>query len=259
MTTAVQKAPRISQDEAARIAADLYGLDVLATPLPSERDQNFLLRSSKSALQSGDPSSQDQYVLKLANSEEALEMLELQNELIRFLTDRKLDLEFPGIIPTSSGDDIATIKGADGREHFVRLLTRLDGVCFSKAEPHGRKLLSSLGRALAQVDAALTEFVHPAAHREFYWDLRNAAVARELIGLLPESRRPLVQRFFSEWEKIDWSRLRFSVVHNDANDYNILVNQPPEQRVNRNSGLRRRGPYSDCLRSGNCVSVCHAR
>jgi 4-aminobutyrate aminotransferase-like enzyme len=95
----------------------------------------------------------------------------------------------------------------------------------AKAEAHDRKLLASLGRALAQMDAALSKFDHPAAHRSFYWDLRQAAMARELIGLLPDSRRPLVERFFREWEKIDWGRLRFSVIHNDANDYNILVNE----------------------------------
>jgi len=41
-------------------------------------------------------------------------------------------------------------------------------------------LLALATSALAQIDAALTEFSHPAAHRSFYWDLRNAALAREL-------------------------------------------------------------------------------
>src|SRR5436309_9059744 len=108
---------------------------------------------------------------------------------------------------------------------FVRLLTWLDGVCFAETKHHDRKLLSSLGRGLAQMDAALAEFSHPAAHRSFYWDLRNANVARDLIGLLPPDRRALVERFFSEWEEIDWNSLRFSVIHNDANDYNVLVDE----------------------------------
>lgn len=242
MTTAVQKAPRITTDDAVRIAADLYGLNVTAAPLPSERDQNFLLRVDDSLsspptltpstcpLPKGQETCNDQFVLKVANSAEALEFLELQNQLIRFLAAGKIELEFPRIVQTTTGEDIATIKDENGREHFVRLLTWLDGICFATAEAHGRKLLASLGRVLAQVDAALAEFSHPAAHRSFYWDLRNAAMARELTGLLPDSRRPLVERIFTEWETIDWSRLRFSVIHNDANDYNILVNEP-ERRV----------------------------
>src|SRR5438094_302202 len=215
MTTALQKAPRITLNDAELLAADLYGLDVSAAPLPSERDQNFALRNP----------SGEQFVLKIANAEEQFEFLELQDQLICYLAARELDLEFPRIVRTKAGEAIAAIRGEDGHQHFVRLLTWIDGVCFAKVKRHDRKLLSSLGRALAQMDAGLAQFSHSAAHRSFYWDLRNAGMARELIGLLPESRRSLVERFFREWAKIDWSNLRFSVIHNDANDYNILVNE----------------------------------
>jgi Ser/Thr protein kinase RdoA (MazF antagonist) len=70
-----------------------------------------------------------------------------------------------------------------------------------------------------------------AAHRSFLWDLARARLA--LVGLLPDDRRRLVERFFAEWEKVDWDRLRFSIIHNDANDYNILVrgSTPSEHRV----------------------------
>ena len=236
MTMAVQKAPRISSEDAVRIAAELYNLNVSATPLPSERDQNFLLclaspeESPHSRSGYCPEAPRDQFVLKIANSAEAYEFLELQNQLIQFLGDGKTDLEFPRIVPSRNKENIATIKAEDGREHFVRLLTWLDGVCFAEAKQHDRKLLSSLGRGLGQMDAALAQFDHSATHRSFYWDLRKATLARQLIGLLPDSRRPLVERFFDQWEKIDWSHLRFSIIHNDANDYNILVNES-EQRV----------------------------
>src|SRR5712691_1027671 len=219
MTTAVQRAPRLTSDDAARIVAELYGLSVSAAPLPSERDQNFYCKAGN-----------DQFVLKIANSEQVFEFLELQNRLSQFRAGRDIALEFPRVVKTRNGENIAQVSSENGNEHFVRLLTWLDGVCFAKAESHNRKLLASLGRVLAQRDRALVEFDHPAAHRSFYWDLRNANIARELNALLPDSRRPLVARFFDEWERIDWSRLRFSVIHNDANDYNILVNEA-ERRV----------------------------
>lgn len=222
MTIAVQKAPRITLDDAVEFAAQRYGLRVSASSLPSERDQNFLLRAV----------SGEQFVLKIANAEENFDFLNCQNYLIRFLAARELDLEFPRIVPASNGDDIASISTADA-QHFVRLLTWLDGVCFAKIKSPGRKLLASLGRALAQMDAALVGFSHQAAHRSFHWDLRNATMARDLIGLLPDDRGRLVERFFAEWEKVDWGSLRFSVIHNDANDYNILVrgSTPSEHRV----------------------------
>ena len=61
MTADVQKAPRISRHNAERIANEFYGLDVSAERLPSERDQNFLLRAPSGG----------QFVLKIANAESA--------------------------------------------------------------------------------------------------------------------------------------------------------------------------------------------
>ena len=68
MTTAVQKAPRITEADAVRIAAELYGLDVSAESLPSERDQNFYCKAGN-----------EQFVLKIANADETIKFLELQN------------------------------------------------------------------------------------------------------------------------------------------------------------------------------------
>jgi len=102
MTTALQKAPRITLNDAELLAADLYGLDVSAAPLPSERDQNFALRNA----------SGEQFVLKIANAEEQFEFLELQNQLIQFLAARDIDLEFPQIVPTKAGQAMATITSS---------------------------------------------------------------------------------------------------------------------------------------------------
>src|SRR5215471_18028424 len=212
MLSPVQKAPRLTQDVAARIVFDLYGIEGSAAPLPSERDQNFKISGNG-----------EKYVLKIANSEESVRFLELQNQLIQFLSARHTDLEFARLVPSRTGETISRIKDERGREHFVRLLSWLDGDCLAQVQPHGRRLLASLGHTLGQMDTALAEFSHPAAQRSFYWDLRNAAMAREFAGLLPDSRRRLIEPFFCEWEKIDWSSLRFSVIHNDANDYNVLV------------------------------------
>jgi len=230
MIASVQKAPRLTQHVAERIVSETYAIEGSATPLPSERDQNFLIKIQKPDREGG--CNNEQFVLKIANSEESLEFLELQNEMMQFLGARQINLEFPRIVPTRIGENIASITD-EGRGHFVRLLTWIDGVCFAEVQPHGSKLLASLGRALAQMDAALVEFSHPAARRDFYWDLRSAAEAQELVGLLPDHRRPLVEPFFAEWEKIEWSQLRFSVIHNDANDYNILVRgaAPSDRRV----------------------------
>ena len=62
------------------------------------------------------------------------EFLDLQNQMIEFLSARKIELEFPRIVPAKNGESITRIKGEDGREHFVRLLSWLEGDCLAKAQ-----------------------------------------------------------------------------------------------------------------------------
>jgi 4-aminobutyrate aminotransferase-like enzyme/Ser/Thr protein kinase RdoA (MazF antagonist) len=213
MPPAVQRAPRFTPDGAARIAADLYGLTVTAEPLPSERDQNFRLRDLDGR----------QYVLKIANADEALEILDLQNKALHFLRSAPTALEWPPVIATRSGNEIVPVGSSDGVAHFVRLLGWQEGVQFADARPHGPRLLRSLGRGLALTDAALAGFSHHAARRELHWDLRQAAAAIPHLGLLPPARRAMLEPFFAACAQVDWAELPSSVIHGDPNDYNILV------------------------------------
>src|ERR1039458_4228270 len=210
----VDKAPRFSAEEAVQFARELYGLDAVASPLPSERDQNFHLRDASGA----------QFILKIANQEESPAVLDLQNSLIGFLGAHPTGLEFPHVVPATTGATIASVNGPDGAPYFVRLLTWVDGICMAQAAaPHSAELLRSLGAALARVDNSLEAFSHPAAHRALHWDPHQAALARPHLDLLPEPQRRLIEPIFDTWAQLDWSALRTSVIYNDANDYNILV------------------------------------
>ena len=76
---------------------------------------------------------------------------------------------------------------------------------------------------MGKIDAALCRFTHPAMRRVLQWDLRQAGMARENAPLLSLDRRARVERIFLQWDEIDWAALRHSVIHGDANDYNVLV------------------------------------
>ena len=206
----VRTAPKVSIFDAQCIAREVYGLEVRAEVLPSERDANFLLRGADGS----------RYVLKIANTEEPREILEMQNEAISRLRSAATSLEWPRVIAARQGGEIAIHGG-----HFVRLLTWIEGTCLASIRAHGPELLTSLGRAVAAMDAALAGFDHPAAHREFHWDIRQAGMARRHAGLLSPAQRALVEPIFEAWEHLDWPRLPSSVIHSDANDYNVLVDE----------------------------------
>ena len=175
----------------------MYGLEAAAVELPSERDQNFHLRDSAGA----------QFVLKISNAEEALEVLDLQNKALKFLAGGDTGLDWPRVIPTRSGNEIVPIGPKSGPAYFIRLLTWVEGRCLGYVRPHGPELLASLGRGLAATDTALAGFSHHAAQRTLYWDLRNAALARRHAGLLTEPERRTVEPVFDAWEKLDWRTL----------------------------------------------------
>jgi Ser/Thr protein kinase RdoA (MazF antagonist) len=81
---------------------------------------------------------------------------------------------------------------------------------------------------LGRLDEALLGFSHPAARRDFHWDLRRAAttIAELLEHIDAAADRALaercLERFTSDVEP-RLPELRVSVIHNDANDYNVLV------------------------------------
>lgn len=205
--------PRFSTAEAVRIAEAFYSITASAQPLPSERDQNFALRTASGG----------QYVLKVAKSDEARSVLSFQNLALIHVQARQKDLAIPRILVARNGQDIINVTDATGRCFYVRLLTWVEGDILANVTPHTPLLMSSLGTALAELDFALQDFDHPAIHRELHWDVRHADRALAHLPLLSAHERGMVTQFMRLWEAVDWGRLRLSAIHGDANDYNLLV------------------------------------
>ena len=140
----------------------------------------------------------------------------------------------PRVVPCLDGSAIAEVMSPSGGRHFVRLLTWVPGVPLGSVPDHSPELLEDLGRKVAELDGALAGFDHPAIHRDLYWDLaRGLPIVRELAPLVEDAAmRALVTRVADRVEARDaprFARLRRAAVHNDPNDYNVLVSDlPPE-------------------------------
>ncbi len=217
--------PQFSEQVALRIARECYGLEGTVQPLPSERDQNFLLRTKTG----------QKFVLKIANVAEQRDILDLQNEAMEHVAARAPSLLVPRVCATPAGELITTTSTAAGAKHFVRVLSYLPGKLFVHINPHTPELLRSLGRVLGTLDRALEDFSHPAADRPLKWDLRRAGWIREYVPRIADAkRRAMVERLLARFEAEVVPALplmRSSVIYNDANDYNVLVTEEhPEQR-----------------------------
>ena len=219
--------PQFTVGDASQIADRCYGLRGEILPLPSERDQNFYIRAD----------SGEAFVLKIANQAERADVLELQNDALRHLATRAPSVLLPRPCETKEGESRISIESAGGSNHCARLLTYVPGKVLALVNPHTPELLSSLGRVLGILDAALQDFDHPAAQRELKWDLKRTLWIRDYLHYIDNgARRDLVERFLRDFELNvipSLASLRTSVVYNDANDYNILVSEgdPRERRV----------------------------
>ena len=212
--------------EAVRLATELYGLTTTAQKLPGEYDYNFHLTADNGA----------EYVLKVMRSGCERALIEMQCQAFAYLAEHSPSLLLPRVFPTLQGESLATVKTDAGSEHLVWLLNYVPGDLFAKANPHTPEMLFSLGSLLGQLNAALAGFSHPAAQREMKWDLARAGWVKEYVHCIEDaSRRALIERLLRLYETDvvpQLPRLRQSVIHNDANDYNVIVNDaktPPRE------------------------------
>ena len=213
--------PHFSTTEAQNLAHTLYGLNVVASPLPSERDQNFHL----------DDGSGPGFVLKISSAVEEETVLDLQNKVLTHLNGFDEPLGCPQVCPTLTGEVMTTVSGINNARHFVRLLTYLPGTPLAEVKPQTRELLEDLGHFFGAMDKRLAQFAHPAAHRDLKWDLKRArtVIQSHLNDVADPARRALIEHFLAQFETLAapaLSALRTGIIHNDGNDYNILVNVP---------------------------------
>ena len=215
MTVFETPAPAFSAAEAIGLAKAYYGFDAQVSPLASERDQNFRV----------DAGAAGRFVLKIANVAEERATLQMQVALLKHVAAADPALPLPKLVPAKSGDDFAVAEKS-GRQHAIRLVTYLEGTPFAKAAKTPETLLS-LGRTLGRLDRALRSFGHPAAHQDFLWDLRKSGDARKRLGALADDhQRKLAMHFLDRFDAHVAPVLphfRASIIHNDANDWNILV------------------------------------
>lgn len=210
--TVVPTQQPIDADLAARLAARHFGLTTTAHELPGERERNFLLEAGAAG----------RFVLKLAPPDEPLATLDLQQRALAHVAGRVPGVALPR--PLRSRDDRDLVPTEHG---LLRVLSWVPGRPLALARPHDTRLLESIGHAVGALDAALTDFAHPAAARALKWDLARPLWARAFARHVADAeRRAQVERLLTLFEREVLPRLpalRAQVIYNDANDYNVLV------------------------------------
>ncbi|AMS43827.1 aminotransferase class III-fold pyridoxal phosphate-dependent enzyme [Aminobacter aminovorans] len=222
MTDVTHPAPAFSFGEAADLASSRFGVSGRVAALDSERDQNFRLSADDGA----------QWILKIINASEPASESEFQVALLDHLA--RSGVAAPRLKPSADGAALSEATGASGERHALRLVSWLPGLPLAEAA-RTPKLLENLGRALGRLDGALQGFIHPGAIRSFDWDIRQAGAARQRLHHVPDvADRALLRRLLDHFDVAVAPRLaglRAQVIHNDANDWNVLVDEDDLDRV----------------------------
>ena len=208
-----ESTPSFTCEQAEAIVLERYGVKASASELPSERDQNFRIKSEDGK----------NFVLKIANAEEDYDVLDFQSGAFERARQLGVSLELPELLLSLSGKRIASLTDAQRRSFLMRLVSWVDGDVMVDLPKHDKALLESAGRHLAALDKALLDYDHPAKGRTLCWDVKYAQGALEHLPLLSDKQKTIVEKLIEPALKIDWTRLEHSVIHSDANDHNLLV------------------------------------
>jgi 4-aminobutyrate aminotransferase-like enzyme/Ser/Thr protein kinase RdoA (MazF antagonist) len=207
----------VTADAAERIAAELYGICARATALPGEYDNNFRLTTESGA----------GFVLKIMHPSREHTLVDLQVRALQHLAARAPGLPLQRVLPASSGRAISVVEIKPGVPQAVWAVGFIHGRPFAETRPQSGQLLEELGEFLGTMSAALADFDHPAAIRELKWDLtRSGWINSHLHEIDDARRRRIVAQCMDNFGATvlpALAGLRRSVIHGDANDYNVLT------------------------------------
>jgi 4-aminobutyrate aminotransferase-like enzyme/Ser/Thr protein kinase RdoA (MazF antagonist) len=216
--------PAFTSEAAAALAAELFGLRGIASPLGSERDQGFLIDGADGPLG----------VLKISNASEdpAIVDMETAAALHVCAADPSLPVSAPllavGADPAAGAIAYrASVSDAAGAAHLVRASTYMPGTAsIDPLELDGDALFDH-GCTIARLGRAMRSFFDPSAGRVLLWDVAHALSLRPMADAVENpAHRALLEGVLDRFETDvapRWPSLRSQVIHGDVTLDNALV------------------------------------
>ena len=204
--------PRVTIQDAERMAESSFGLTVRAEPLGSQQDSNFLLVEPVGAVAG---------VLKIANPAFTAAEIEAQDDAAR-------------CVALSGGLRAGTVLHGpvtvpvDGGVALARVLRHLPGGTLAGAGCYlSPRVVAGLGTVAGQVSRALGPFTHPGLDRVLQWDLRHALrVVAALAGHVRDEglRARVTSAAEAAWSRVEplAGQLPWQTVHGDVTDDNVV-------------------------------------
>lgn len=203
---------KTTPQQASKIVFEYFNIKVEASKLDGYVDENFLLKTD----------SNEKFLLKIS-SEEDTKQQDFQVEILKYLSEKENTTNLSKVVSNKEGNPLTKLQN----NKTAKLLTWLPGRLWATVNPKTESLRLSLGEAAGSLTATLQDFEHPAAHRKLEWDLANSSWTNTHTNRFSGKQQEIVQHFQTRFENIQttYKTLPQSIVHNDINDYNIIVSE----------------------------------
>lgn len=200
-----------------QLLADHYDLhDCKIKSLVGYANSNYLIKSGT-----------QRFVFKTYRYDvEELAIIGAENELLLYLQQHEeWSGRFPRPIASLSGEYLMDIV-LDGERAIGRLLSFLSGD-FSGDHSMSQESAQSLGTFLAEMDLLLKDFDHPVYRgRAWEWDIQHLGLISKYVNDIPDQHQRSIVRYFIQQFEAEVAdlmpQLRKQVIHNDANEMNLL-------------------------------------
>ena len=206
---------KITTQQAEDILFKLFNIKGKTSELPGEVDFNFRIKVEN----------EEGYILKISRPDEDENCLDFQQKLLQHVATNGSNLIAPKVINDTNGSAISAFTDTSGNNRNVRLLSWVSGRVLSDVNPQLDSLRFSLGEQCGLLTQALQDFNHKEAQRNFVWDVAQSLWTKEHLHLFSSEEKEILSTFQQQFEAAQhsYSKLRKSVVHNDANDNNVIV------------------------------------
>jgi 4-aminobutyrate aminotransferase-like enzyme/aminoglycoside phosphotransferase (APT) family kinase protein len=169
---------------------------------------------------------EEKFILKTYGFDaEYWDVLQAESEILLQLADQKI-AGIPRPIHFSEGKYLLQ-KQLEGKNSIIRILSYLDGE-FLGSLPASKVTYKSMGKFLAELNLGLSNCKNYVLRsRQLDWDIQFLHLNKPLGAAIEDAKdRNLVRYFFLQFEENvvpTLSSLRRQIIHCDANEWNILV------------------------------------
>ncbi|MFK8013692.1 MAG: aminotransferase class III-fold pyridoxal phosphate-dependent enzyme [Marinicellaceae bacterium] len=153
-----------------------------------------------------------------------LDFIKAENNTLLFLNQKQAN-KYPKPIAFSDNEYIKTLD-INGGSHICRMLSFIKGQFLAEIK-HSETLFQSLGNFLAETSLDLSGYInHTIAARQFEWDIQYLNLNQKYIKHIPSHKdrntvNYFIQKFHQNVSPL-LPELRKQVIHNDANEWNVL-------------------------------------